>query len=506
MPKNNSHINNNISSNTNKNNEGRSVIHSRTGKQGKKQNSNTDNTEVMRIDHIEVTDEVLTDRSGLLLFARYLSKINIYPLINKYFSNMRKSKKGIPIDELFKQLFCYFLDGTSLHLIRFDEIKADDGYAETIESKRERMLSSHSAKRFFKSFSPVRIWKLRKLLQDLFIWRLNIEKPSIVILGIDTTVLDNDDAVKREGVKYTYKKTKGFQPLLIYYGSYVIDSVFRGGDKHSNYKDTVVKSIYHIAERIRKEYRADVPIILRSDAGFFDQKNFEAFEEMHIGYICGGRVYNDIREKADRLNVLNASFHKYYDREGKTVWKYTEFMDKRENWEKPRRAIYMRTDANSSEGGLTLFFTGKDSIIYTNIGIQEEVNSLLVNSGNKRYLKTDKIIETYHSRGNDELINRYIKEFGTEHMPFKRFLPNAAFYYIMCLSFFLYESFKRDVLDSTSASISPTIFRRRFIDFAARITHTGRKIILKITRWVWKRINILYLWERCNNPPAISTA
>ena len=77
----------------------------------------------MRIDHIEPTDEVLTDKSGILLFTRYLSKINIYPLIKKYFGSMRKSKKGIPIDELFKQLFCYFLDGTSLRLIRFDGIK-----------------------------------------------------------------------------------------------------------------------------------------------------------------------------------------------------------------------------------------------------------------------------------------------------------------------------------------------------------------------------------------------
>ena len=146
----------------------------------------------------------------------------------------------------------YFLDGTSLHLVRFDEIKEDEGYAETIESKGERMLSSHSAKRFFKSFSSVRIWLFRKLLQGLFIWRLNIEKPSVIIPGIDTTVMDNDDAIRREGVKYTYKKIKGFQPLEIYYKSYVIDSVFRVGDKHSNYKDTVVKSIHHIVKRIRK--------------------------------------------------------------------------------------------------------------------------------------------------------------------------------------------------------------------------------------------------------------
>ena len=189
---------------------------------------------------------------------------------------------------------------------------------------------------------------VQEVIQGLFIWRLNIEKPSVIIPGIDTTVMNNDDAIRREGVKYTYKKIKGFQPLEIYYKSCVIDSVFRGRDKHSNYKDTVVKSIHHIVSRIRKEYRADIPIILRSDAGFFDQKNFEAFEEMNIGYICGGRVYNDIREKANRLDTLN-SFHEYYDKEEKTVWNYTEFMDKREDWNKERRAIYMKIPTNSED-------------------------------------------------------------------------------------------------------------------------------------------------------------
>jgi hypothetical protein len=161
----------------------------------------------VRIDSIEKTKDVLSDRAGLVLFARYLSNIGIYPLIEKYFGSMRKSRKGIPIRNIFKQLFCFFLDGTSLHLTHFDDLSRNRGYAETIENDIKGMMSSHSAKRFFKSFSPVRIWQFRKLLQDLFIWRLNMEKPSAVILGIDTMVMDNDYSSKRQGVSPTYKST-----------------------------------------------------------------------------------------------------------------------------------------------------------------------------------------------------------------------------------------------------------------------------------------------------------
>jgi len=203
----------------------------------------------IQIDSIEKISDTLSDRAGLTLFSRYLSKVGIYSKITKYFGSMRKSKKGIPIENVFKQLFCYFTDGTSFHLTHFDDMAKDKGYVETIENTERAMLSSHSAKRFFKSFSPARIWKFRKLLQDLFIWRLGIEKPNIVIPGIDTMVMDNNSAKIREGVSPTYKKVKGFQPLQIYWNGYLIDAVFRGGKNHSNHSDTVVEALTHIIKR-----------------------------------------------------------------------------------------------------------------------------------------------------------------------------------------------------------------------------------------------------------------
>ena len=50
------------------------------------------------------------------------------------------------------------------------------------------------------------------------------------------------------------------------------------------------------------------------------------------------------------------------------------------------------------------------------------------------------------------------------------------------------------------------IFRRYLIDFAARLVHTGRKIILKVTVALWERRKILELWKRCNSPPVITLA
>jgi hypothetical protein len=47
-----------------------------------------------------------------------------------------------------------------------------------------------------------------------------------VILGLDSMVLDNDEALVRHGVRPTYKRVKGFQPLQMTWKGFVIDAVF----------------------------------------------------------------------------------------------------------------------------------------------------------------------------------------------------------------------------------------------------------------------------------------
>ena len=53
--------------------------------------------------------------------------------------------------EIFKKLFCFLVDDTSRHLVYFEALKKDEGYAAAIETAPEQMLSSHAVKRIFQS-------------------------------------------------------------------------------------------------------------------------------------------------------------------------------------------------------------------------------------------------------------------------------------------------------------------------------------------------------------------
>ncbi|KPA12874.1 hypothetical protein MHK_006919, partial [Candidatus Magnetomorum sp. HK-1] len=137
----------------------------------------------------------------------------------------------------------YLYDGTSRHIIFFNHLKQDNGYAAAIELDPSDMASASMIKRFFSAFGLFCIKPFRAILHKLFIWRININKPAVIEIYIDSMVMNNDDALKRHGVQPTYKKVKGFQPLQVIWDGKIIDAIFRGGKKNGNSGNTVVNVI-----------------------------------------------------------------------------------------------------------------------------------------------------------------------------------------------------------------------------------------------------------------------
>ena len=102
----------------------------------------------------------------------------------------------------------------------------------------------------------------------------------------------------------------------------------------------MVEALTHIIKRVREEYRKDVSILILADAGFYDEDNFKALEKLNVAYICGGRVYDDIKALVESIGESNE-----YKGKG-NVWEFVDFIDKRGVWDKGRRAIYLKPFVN----------------------------------------------------------------------------------------------------------------------------------------------------------------
>ncbi len=444
------------------------------------------------IDDFGITHERITGRAGLALVSRYLREIGITALLAKRFWFVKKHTKGTALVSLFHQILLFFFDGTDFHMTRFDQLKQDAGYAGIIETQADELISSHAAKRFFGSFSLVRVWLFRKVLKQLFVWRLKQEQPQIISLGIDTMVLDNDDAHQREGVEVTYKKVKGFQPLQVFWGRYLIDAVFRNGKAHSNHGNHVQRVLTDLVKLIRREYREDVPIIVSADAGFFDEKLFVLCDRLHIGFRIGGKLYEDV--KAYAASVAKEQLQEFT--KGKQTWSYCEFGSRRKTGSHFWRTIY--ASPHRSDDGQGLFeFARPDTVIITNLGMPNTITDMLQQAGEAFRMEAQQVIDSYHLRARDELVNRGLKDFGTEHLPFKRFASNAAYYYLMTIAFVLFEAFKYD-LDTETVPVTwyAETFRRRCLDIAGKLVRSGGKTLLKLSQAAIDALNFGALWNQ----------
>ena len=456
-----------------------------------------------KITKIRPTNEKISSRGGLSLFLRYVENIKLYELIsNVVLLKVVFGSKGLGLQQFLKQIFAYFIDGTDMSLSGFDKKKTDKGYASVLENKENDMASSHQIKRMFSKFIIIPNSLYNIVLNRLFIWRLKIEAPKIIILGVDTMVLDNDDSKKKEGCEVTYKKKKGFQPLHISWGPFLIDVMFRNGKAHSNHGTDYTDRVTSIIELIRKNYSVDVPIIVCSDSGFSDQKAFDHFDTLDIHFITTSKIYKDVREYAELLpSDLYSELRK-----DKLIWKLFDFGSKRASWKQFRRSIF--TTLSCDENGqyiMNLENKRTDNLIITNIGTNKVADQRLKNAGGQENFKAENIVKLSHQRGSDELIHRSIKELATkEQLPFKRMGMNRAYYFLLVISHFIFETYKRDVTYEVVPITSyPNTFRRKVIDFATKITSAAGYVILNVPRTIFDNFKINDLWEKCQSPPII---
>ncbi|NLB79590.1 MAG: hypothetical protein GX796_12340, partial [Clostridiaceae bacterium] len=277
--------------------------------------------------------------------------------------------------------------------------------------------------------------------------------------------------------------------------------IFRAGSAHSNHGTDYIDSITDIVRLIRRRFSEKIPIILCADSGFADQKAFECFEnDLFIHYIVTNKLYNDIK-----AYIHDLPFDGYSQfTKNKAMWKFIEFGNKLKSWTRFRRCIFTKLMMDQS-GQLLLNLAKPDSIISTNIGLCKEADDRLLAAGGEKYFEAQTIISLAHERGADELIHRSIKELATkEQLPFKSFGMNRAYYYLLVITHFMFESYKRDITpDIIPITAYPNTFRRKLIDFAVKITSSSRHIIMGVTRTISESINIETLWKRCQSPPEI---
>ena len=448
-------------------------------------------------DSIQATDDLLTARAGIAPFAQFLTNLELPKILAHTFDGIRKeSSNSASTEDIFASILCWLMSGESRHLTSFDDLVAQNGA--TALFNVEKIPSSHALKRFFKSFHHGHEKKFRDHLASLFIRSLEAEKPKRVILGVDSMVMDNDDAECRHGVTPTYKNKKGYHPLQMTWGNMIVDGIFRSGSRSTHEFKYTRAMIKRMVRLVRKCLGADVAIIIRLDAGYFDEKLLKFMdEELNVGFVVGGKLYAGFKGDMETLPQNDINWGTYTS--DQRSWKFTELGFKCKSWDKFYRAVLTQVESRQ-DGALFLEFARPSSLFLTNLGMRGD----LFADGTKMYEDIEDIIDLYQGRGAEELCHRGLKDFGFEQLPMKGFIPNLVIYHMMLLGFASFEVFKREPLSGVVRATSyATTVRRKVIDIAGKIVRSGRKLTLKLCRQTLNTLKFDQVWVRCFETPPL---
>ena len=426
-----------------------------------------------KIREIGITGNCLSSRSGLAPFVNFINGTGICTELASVLEDLRKSKKGIKLEDAFFQLLLFFADGTESSLETFDKLRKNEAWQKLLGC--EKALGTASLKRLLHKAYTIDIEMLRPVIRRIFLSALKDKNPNKVILFLDSSVYDNDGAKCRAGVKCTYKKKEGYHPINLIWDGMYIDTYFQSGNCSTNHNGVALEILKEITPLIREILGEDIQIIVRMDGGYYDQKIFAACDALKINFICAGKRYSDHKEFANKKLV---NFDGIYRKKG-CAWHYVSFQERRATWPKEMnyRALFLRPTEENGEALL-----GLDSrIIVTNL--------------DEEYCSEQEIIDYDHSRGTDELTHRAAKDFASERMPCLDFHANALWYTMGIISFNLFQIFKRNIA-GLGWNMYPTTVRRKLFDLAGKIIYKGRSYTLKITKWKMRELNFDEIWGK----------
>jgi len=234
---------------------------------------------------------------------------------------------------------------------------------------------------------------------------------------------------------------------------------------------------------------------MKLDSGFFDEKILRTLDELDVGFLCSGKLYQWVK---DFMSTCKGPWQIYDN--GHQRWDYKEFGCRCQSWPRFFRGLYTRLTHDGPQ--YLLDFARPDNVIVTNLGINASLTNSLTAAGYQDLLMPEQLLENHHQRGADELPHRGLKDFASQKLPFKRFSANTAWYYCMIIAFFLFETFKEDnLVGLVEIGSYPTKVRRTIIDIAAKIVKSSGYIILKVSQAVMDRLNFDLLFEECQNTP-----
>ena len=393
----------------------------------------------------------LSSDAGLLLIKEFVNKLGFTKILKSMFKTNDTASFRLHKDDenlwqmIYQVLGAYFQDDCA------DELTNDPVMTAILGKKA--LASQPTLSRFFNRMDETTLQQFYDVMRKFRKTVYSIQKPELVLLDLDSTLLNTYGRQEGEGFNFHYQN-HGYHPLVCYDGitGDLLKIQLRNG---TDYSSTDVENFLQpLLEEFLNGY-GDIPLFLRGDSGFTKPALYKQCETNGVSYAIRLKESKPLRKMA--LEIEERLSQSTKDDMVSYAVQYGEFMYQASSWEYPRR-IVCKVEKPAGQ------FLYKHTFIVTNMDSSPE-----------------KIIKFYCKRGTME---NYIKEskngFDFAAVSSSSKIVNANRLQVHALTYNIFNWFKRLVLPTTMRTQLVDTIRLKLLKVATRVVHSARYITFKL--------------------------
>jgi len=331
------------------------------------------------------------------------------------------------------------------------------------------LASQPTMSRFENSFSHADLYRIAKVLLDVFIDSYQTA-PEGIVLDFDDTA-DATHGHQQLTLFNAFHDTYCYMPLHVYEGKSgkLITTILRAGKRPNG------KEVTSILKRIVKAIRAawpDVGIIFRGDSHYASPEVFDYCNSHNVKYILGLTARKPMMKRSQSLITQAQEF---YELENKPIKRFGEFDYQANSWSVPQRVI---VKAEHNERGANTRF------VVTNL---EHANRKFIYQG------------VYSDRGRMELmIKEHKSHLLSDRTSCCSFAANQFRLFLHSIAYVLLHSFREKHLRNTQfAAAQFNTIQKRLLKIGARVRQLSTKIKVSLPSSTPTKEEFYNIWRSC---------
>jgi hypothetical protein len=415
---------------------------------------------------LERSEEKLTSLAGLVVMEEMARARGLWEMVDKEFE-APGSGRGYKASEVIKPLvWLLSAGGRSLEHLR--ELREEQEVLSKLGLERipdggttGDWLRRHGARGGAEAASRVNEEMISEYLD---------RQDEEITLDVDATIIE---AEKREA-QWTYKKTRGYQPMMAYVNEICVHQEFREGNESAGSK------AIEFLEASEKKLPSGKRIYLRSDSAYYQGEVIARYSRPGRTFSITADMDSAVRQAIEHIPEDN--WKKYYDKDGvATDRQIAETVHCMNGMKRAFRLIVLRW-ANPQPGLFEPSYYCHHAVA-TNRPEQEDATE---------------VIRKHNGRGESENWHKELKVgYAMEQMPCGETHANALYFAIGVLAYNLGVLLKEDLLPEQYRRSKVATLRWQIYRLAGKLVRHGRQWTLKVKSDGEKLAMLISAREKC---------